>query len=278
MFITLLLALTLATPPQPEAPIAFTPEAVVWGDGPPSLPPGSKSAILEGNPRTEGMFTMRIRVPAGAALAPHWHPRHERVTILSGAVELGFGSVANTAAVVRYGAGSFYVNPPRMMHYVYFPEATELQITGHGPWEIHTTDVAPPQGEKSTATVVIRNITPHAGAELTAATELVANVDYNISNFRPETFFLSMKFESAVPGQTFSSPGVVISRDGQPPMPPRPKMLTSAIGTAMVKQEMEPIFRNPQLKRPIRVRIYVHEQTNDSSSIVAGMSDWIEYR
>jgi hypothetical protein len=221
MLITLLLAVTLATPPQPEAPIAFTPEAVVWGDGPPSLPPGSKSAILEGHPRNEGMFTMRIRVPAGAALAPHWHPRHERVTILSGAVELGFGSVANTASVVRYGAGSFYVNPPRVMHYVYFPEATELQITGHGPWEIHTTDIAPPHGEKSTATVVIRNITPPAGAELTAATELVANV---------------------------------------------------------VKQEMEAIFRDPQLKRPIRMRIYVHEQNNDSSSIVAGMSDWIEYR
>ncbi|HEU4886589.1 MAG TPA: cupin domain-containing protein, partial [Thermoanaerobaculia bacterium] len=98
----------------------------------------SKSAVLEGNPRAEGMFTMRIRVPAGSALGPHWHPRHERVTVLSGAVELGFGSVASKASVVRYGAGSFYVNPPRVMHYLYFPEATEIQLTGQGPWEIHT--------------------------------------------------------------------------------------------------------------------------------------------
>ena len=43
-------------------------------------------------------------------------------------------------------------------------------------------------------------------------------------------------------------------------------------------QDLEAILRNPQLKRPIRVRVFVHEQTNDSSSIVAGMSDWIEYR
>ena len=138
MLIALLLALLMSAPPAAEAPIAFTPDGMVWGDGPPSLPKGSKSVVLEGNPRAEGMFTMRIRVPAGSALAPHWHPRHERVTVLSGALELGFGTVAKKESVVRYGAGSFYVNPPRVMHYLFFPEATEIQITGQGPWEIHT--------------------------------------------------------------------------------------------------------------------------------------------
>lgn len=120
------------------AAIAFAPDAIVWKDGPPSLPAGSKIAVLEGNPKEEGMFTMRVRVPAGASLAPHWHPRDERVTILSGAVELGFGTVADRAKVTRYGAGSFYVNPPRVMHYLFFPEATVMQMTGVGPWEIHS--------------------------------------------------------------------------------------------------------------------------------------------
>ncbi|MFL6248197.1 MAG: cupin domain-containing protein [Thermoanaerobaculia bacterium] len=152
MLIPFFLALTLAMPPKPDAPIAFTPEALVWADGPPSLPPGSKSVVLEGNPRADGMFTMRIRIPAGSALGPHWHPRHERVTVLSGTVELGFGSVANRANVVRYGAGSFYVNPPRVMHYIYYPEATEIQITGQGPWEIHTTDSAAPARKKTSST------------------------------------------------------------------------------------------------------------------------------
>lgn len=135
--VALLLLITLPAPAT-ETPIAFTPETLVWGAGPPSLPPGSKTAVLEGNPRAEGMFTMRIRVPAGSALGPHWHPRHERVTVLSGEVRLGFGSVASKESVVRYGAGSFYVNPPRVMHYLYFAEATEIQLTGQGPWEIHT--------------------------------------------------------------------------------------------------------------------------------------------
>lgn len=125
-------------------PIAFAPPAIVWRDAPPSLPAGSRIAVLEGNPRAEGMFTMRVRVPAGAKLAPHRHPRDERVTVLSGAVELGFGTTAVRSKTRRYGAGSFYVNPPEVMHYLFFPKETVLQMTGVGPWEIITT---PPQVE-----------------------------------------------------------------------------------------------------------------------------------
>ena len=134
----LMLLLSLTTPPVADAPIAFTADAVVWKDGPPSLPAGSKIAVLEGDPRAEGMFTIRVRVPAGAKLAPHWHPRHERVTILSGAAELGFGSTADRSTARRFGPGSFYVNPPRAMHYLFFPEETTMQMTGTGPWEIFT--------------------------------------------------------------------------------------------------------------------------------------------
>ena len=133
-----------------DVPIGLTAEAVVWKAGPPTLPAGSQIAVLEGDPRAEGMFTIRVRVPAGASLAPHWHPRHERVTILSGAAELGFGATANPSGTKRYGAGSFYVNPPRMMHFLYFPEETVMQMTGSGPWELFTTNVEEKPGTKAT--------------------------------------------------------------------------------------------------------------------------------
>lgn len=136
-----LLAASAAFAQAPDSAIAFAPEAIVWKDGPPSLPAGAKMAVLEGDPRGEGMFTMRVLVPAGSALPPHWHPRHERVTILSGAAHLGFGSVADRTKTVRYGAGSFYVNPPRTMHFLFFPEETVMQMTGVGPWEIHADNV-----------------------------------------------------------------------------------------------------------------------------------------
>jgi len=142
MFAFVLLLAALASAPPADA-IAYLPEAIVWSDAPPTMPAGTKMTVLEGNPREDGMFTIRVRVPKGAALTPHWHPRQERVTILSGAVELGFGSTADRESAIRYGAGSFYVNPPRAVHYIFFAEDTEMQMTGVGPWEIHPSAETP---------------------------------------------------------------------------------------------------------------------------------------
>jgi len=108
-----------------------------WGSAPPSLPAGTRMMVLEGNPAAKGMFTMRLRAPAGARLQAHWHPEAERVTILSGRARVGFGDVADEASMATFGPGSFYVNPPRSHHYVWIVEETEMQLTGVGPWEVH---------------------------------------------------------------------------------------------------------------------------------------------
>ncbi|MEK6376132.1 MAG: cupin domain-containing protein [Acidobacteriota bacterium] len=109
-------------------------ETIVWKDGPPSLPKGTKVAVLEGDPRQAGMFTMRLQVPAGSRILPHWHPRSERVTVLSGVVKVGFGDTWSDAAMREFRAGDFYVNPPKSHHFVGFPRTAVIQITGEGPW------------------------------------------------------------------------------------------------------------------------------------------------
>lgn len=279
MLLALAATLLLATAAAADAPISFAPEKIVWTDGPPTLPAGSKIAVLEGNPQDEGLFTMRVRVPAGTALAPHWHPRDERVTILSGAVELGFGSVADREAVTRYGPGSFYVNPPRVMHYLFFSEATEMQMTGLGPWEIHKTDISAPADVPTTGTIVLRSVDPPTGSELANPKEITAVVDYEVHNFRPATFFLTMQFESQTPNQSFSSSVVIRPAEvGAPYAPPRANTLTAARGSFTVKQELEPILRNARLRRPVRMRIFLHELTSESRSEVVATTDWVEYR
>jgi quercetin dioxygenase-like cupin family protein len=131
----LLLALPLlAAPPPPDA-IQVT--GVVWKAGPPTLPKGTKVAVLEGDPKQGGMFTMRLKIPAGTRLQPHWHPRPERVTVLSGLAEVGFGDTFDRRSTKHFGAGSFYVNPPKSHHYLYFPRETVLQLTCEGPWELN---------------------------------------------------------------------------------------------------------------------------------------------
>lgn len=264
--------LNAQTPPTPEPPIRLTPEAMVWTDGPPTLPPGSKMAILEGSPKADGMFTMRVRIPAGSAIPPHWHPRQERVTILSGAVNLGFGSVANASNTKRYAAGSFYVNPPRVMHFLFFPEATEMQMTGVGPWELQTTDISAP-AQVPTATATVKSITPLHGSKLTPSTTINAVVDYDIRGFRPSTYWLDFVFETTTPNKTIGmGPG------GSSSSPPRPNYVQNATGTITLTQDLTRVLSHPEIKRPIRMRVYVHEQKTEMSSRVVGMSDWIEFQ
>lgn len=105
--------------------------APVWNDAPPSMPKGTKIAVLEGSPQQPGMFTIRLRVPAGAKLATHTHPRPERVTVLSGKVTVTIGGKETT-----FGSGGFYVNPPDEPHSLAFAEESVLQLTCEGPWEL----------------------------------------------------------------------------------------------------------------------------------------------
>lgn len=118
-----LLALLLAAAIQVPAP--------VWNDAPPSMPKGTKMAVLEGSPKERGMFTIRLRVPAGTTIAPHTHPRPERVTVLSGKVTVTIGGAGTT-----FTGGGFYVNPPGVPHHLSFEEETVLQLTCEGPWEL----------------------------------------------------------------------------------------------------------------------------------------------
>ena len=122
--------------PAPGA-IQIKVEDIVWGKASPLLPPNTWAAVLEGDPKAEGLFTLRLRVPGGARLPPHWHPRHERVTVLEGAVGVGFGDRYDEAAMKVFPAGSYYVNPPRVHHFVGFPVDSIIQITAMGPWELH---------------------------------------------------------------------------------------------------------------------------------------------
>jgi quercetin dioxygenase-like cupin family protein len=130
-------AQTMSSDQPPPGTIQHRAETMQWRDAPPSMPAGTKIMVLEGNPAAEGLFTMRLKIPAGTVLPPHWHPRHERVTVLSGSIRVGFGDVVDESATTTFNAGSFYVNPPDSHHYVIFPEETVMQMTGVGPWELH---------------------------------------------------------------------------------------------------------------------------------------------
>ena len=69
----------------------YPPADVRWGNGPASLPAGAKLAVLEGDPRKEGSFVMRLKLPDGYRIPPHTHAKPERVTVISGTFNIGTG-------------------------------------------------------------------------------------------------------------------------------------------------------------------------------------------
>lgn len=149
-----------------------------------------------------------------------------------------------------------------------------MQMTGIGPWELFTTDVE--RASASSGTVTVRSTKPAAGSPLTSKVE--ATVDYTIQNFHPDTFYLSIQFESTVPNQTFSATETVVSRSNVPSGPPRPKFLSTPTGTATASADFTNASRNPNLRKPVRVKVYLHEITGDMTSRVVATSDWIEFR
>lgn len=112
------------------------PDDLTWKDGPPSLPPGAKFAVLEGDPTKSGPFVFRVKAPDGYRIPPHTHPKPERVTVISGVFNLGIGDTFDLKKGQELSAGAFGTWPPGMKHYVWVKGETVVQFHGEGPWTI----------------------------------------------------------------------------------------------------------------------------------------------
>jgi quercetin dioxygenase-like cupin family protein len=70
--------------------------------------------VLEGDPKKEGFFTMRAKLPAGYQIPAHYHPCPERVTVLSGTFNRRYAWTEGET-VLQIGTigpwGITYVNP-----------------------------------------------------------------------------------------------------------------------------------------------------------------------
>jgi hypothetical protein len=113
------------------------PDGLKWQDGPPSLPPGAKFAVLEGDPTKPGPFVFRVKVPDGYRIPPHTHPRPERVTVMAGTFRLGMGDAFDATKGEALPAGTYGTWPAGMKHYVWVKGETVVQFHGDGPWVIN---------------------------------------------------------------------------------------------------------------------------------------------
>lgn len=121
----------------PTSHVMVAPASITWGDPPPSLPPGAKIAVVAGDPSKPSPFVMRVQVPAGYKVPPHWHPTDENLTILSGTVALGMGDAWDASKMQSVPSGGLVVLPADMRHSFLAKTASTFQVHGMGPFAVN---------------------------------------------------------------------------------------------------------------------------------------------
>jgi len=112
-----------------------------WVNGPASLPPGAKVAILQGDLAKPGALVFRLKLPAGYQLKPQSSPAIDRVMVISGAFNLGSGKKFDHARTIPLYAG--YAHWPNKGPFFGFTkEETVVEIQGVGPWTVNYVNAA----------------------------------------------------------------------------------------------------------------------------------------
>lgn len=112
------------------------PSKLNWADAP-SVGPGAKIAMIEGDLKSAEPFTFRLKLPADFKIAVHTHPTAERVTVLRGDFYFATGDKFDAAKAKAYKPGGAFIVPQGMPMYAFTRKGEAiLQVHGTGPWGI----------------------------------------------------------------------------------------------------------------------------------------------
>jgi len=123
-------------PPNTAAHVMLNTADIKWGPAPPAFQPGAQFAVLEGDPSKAGPFVVRLKMPDGYKVMPHWHPTDEHVTVVSGTLNAGMGDKWDDASMKTFTAGAFATMPRKTAHYVTAKGETIVQVHATGPFEL----------------------------------------------------------------------------------------------------------------------------------------------
>lgn len=112
-----------------------SPKELKWGPAPPVVPKGAEAVVLDGDPFKEGgAYTLRLKMPDGYKIPPHWHPTDENVTVISGTLGAGMGDKMDTGSGQLIKAGGFVRMPKTVHHYAWAKGPTTVQVHGNAPF------------------------------------------------------------------------------------------------------------------------------------------------
>lgn len=112
------------------------PENIKWVNAPRGMPPGSLAAVIEGDPKISGFFTLRHKIPSNWKVMPHTHSADEHITVLKGSCYLGKGEKYEEETATKLIAGTFTVMKAGTPHYFFTKKPCVIQVHGIGPQSI----------------------------------------------------------------------------------------------------------------------------------------------
>ncbi len=116
----------------------YRPDEMTFVKNVPDHPEGASYALLEGNPNSKGLFSMRIRFPANYVMKPHRYQATEQSVVIAGTMFAGFGNKIIKDKQHEYPAGSFFVFPAGELHWgVTGPKGATVQFYMIGPMKVH---------------------------------------------------------------------------------------------------------------------------------------------
>jgi quercetin dioxygenase-like cupin family protein len=114
----------------------INPSDIKWGAAPPSMPKGMKIAVLQGDPGKPGPFVIRLMVPPGGKIPPHWHSQDESLTVIAGTLYFGPGDKIEISKAHTVTAGAFHFLAGKDHHYLVAKSQAVVQVNGNGPFDI----------------------------------------------------------------------------------------------------------------------------------------------
>lgn len=129
-------------------PGPMQPENIQWGAVPPVLPAGAQMAVLAGDPAGTGFVILRLKMPAGYRIPPHWHPTDEHVTVISGTFAIGMGDKLDAKHSQTLKPGGYAVAPAHMHHFAWTKTGAVVQVSLMGPFRITYVHPADDPGHK----------------------------------------------------------------------------------------------------------------------------------
>ena len=117
-----------------SAEVVVAPLELKWGPAPPVFEKGASMAVVAGDPGKAAPFVVRLKLPAGYKINPHFHPTDEAVEVKQGTFLFGMGDTFDAPKMKTMVVGEKGSLPANSHHYAQAKGATVVAVTAMGPF------------------------------------------------------------------------------------------------------------------------------------------------